>query len=500
MLRRTVVAGVLAAGVMLIATCTTAPAPPVAPAPQRGAALYARHCAICHGATGEADTPVAELLRPRPVPFRAGAFALVSTRNGVPTDDDLVASLRRGSPGSTMMAWDWLPEADLRALASEVRGLAVAARASEIERVNAIGGTVLPSQRALALAVGELTPGAAVGAAPELAATEPNLAAGRELFARHCASCHGADARGLAVVGAWPDGAAFWPRDLTAGYLRGGASHRALSQRILAGMPGVGMPPAAVTPAEASLLVGYVQSVIGAGAADRHVQLRRALPAPRVARLPADGEPFATGTTARLPLAPLWWRAEAPAEVTLHVAHDGERLLLELEWADRTRDDRAQPDGSYGDGVAVQWTSDPDAPLVGMGSAAKPVNVWRWRAYDPKEAAGMLDVAEWMLHAGLDVPSASWRPRARAESVALQGIGSAASATTGGTPLPARAWWNEGRWRVRLQRALHTRPDHEVELRTGRSVSFALAVWDGSIDHHAGSKAITTWHVLELQR
>ena len=39
-----------------------------------------------------------------------------------------------------------------------------------------------------------------------------------------------------------------------------------------------------------------------------------------------------------------------------------------------------------------------------------------------------------------------------------------------------------------------------VDLRSLDRVLFALAVWDGSIDNHAGSKAITTWHSLQLLR
>ena len=91
----------------------------------RGRALFERHCSVCHGMEGRGDGQAAYLLHPAPRNFASGRFRLVSTKNGVPTQRDLIATMRRGMPGSAMPPWAWLAEEDLWSVASYVRHLAV---------------------------------------------------------------------------------------------------------------------------------------------------------------------------------------------------------------------------------------------------------------------------------------------------------------------------------------------------------------------------------------
>ncbi|MFO1076735.1 MAG: c-type cytochrome [Planctomycetota bacterium] len=475
---------------LLLATCASPPSPPAA-TPERGAQLYARHCAVCHGVDGGADTPVDALLRPRPLPFGDGLFKLVSTDNGLPTADDLVGTLRRGMPGSTMMAWGWLGDDDLRALAREVQRLAVQGRAAAIRRTAAIANRPITAAAATATAEHVLRPGAVVATADAATPGEELLATGARLYAQHCASCHGPDGRGLPRTRDWPtDGTWLWPRDFTSGYLRGGTSRRELAFRIRSGMPGAHMPPTLLSPLENDALVAFVARMIPDGAGDRHAQWRRTI------RVAGAGD-LAAVEAIRLPTVPLWWRAEACAEAWLRAARDGDELLLELEWADATRDDAVHPDARMSDGVAVQFTREREPPLFAMGTRDRPVNVWRWQAYDPKELAGMADLLWGPLHQGIDV-GVTLQLEPRAESIALGGVRSAASAAGGGLPLRAEVRWRDGRWRATFRRALAPRDAREVDLRGGGQVLFAIAIWDGAIDEHAGSKAITTWHVLDL--
>ena len=111
------------------------------------------------------------------------------------------------------------------------------------------------------------------------------------------------------------------------------------------------MPPTALSTSETNALVGYVKSLIPDSAGDRHVQWRHTV---RVARLPqlptaTDAAAFAQLDGIRLPASPLWWRAEACSEVTLRAAHDVRELLIQLEWADATRDDQVRPGARFGD-------------------------------------------------------------------------------------------------------------------------------------------------------
>jgi mono/diheme cytochrome c family protein len=419
----------------------------------------------------------------------------------VPSEDDLVATLRRGMPGSTMMSWAWLPEADLHELAREVRRLAIRGLAASLLRTAAVARQQLEPQQAMAQAEREFVPG------PEVAlgagALDGDREVGQVVFLRHCASCHGEDGRGLRATGAWPAVESPWlSRDLTRSGLRGGSSARDLAMRIRAGMPGAGMPPTPLSDGETGALVAHLQRLLPPTDAERHVQLRRTLRVPRVPRLPADenAQPLAGLEPVRLPVVPLRWRPDAVDEVSVRAGHDGEDLVLRLDWADASRDDRVQLDRAIGDGAAVQFTRESDPPLFAMGTASQPVNVWRWRSYGPKETAGMLDLLDWPRHVGLDVPGADWRPAPRSESVEFHGIASARSEIDSGLPLHVRTHWEAGRWTVTFRRALRPRSDHEVDFERAGTVLFALAVWDSHIDAHAGSKVITTWHTLELER
>ena len=488
------------AGVSFLATCSVQQAPSPRGEDNRGAALYAHHCAVCHGPHGDADTIAADLLRPRPTAFRHGLFKLVSTTNGMPTEEDIVQTLRRGMPGSTMMSWSWMPESDLQLLAHEVRRLAVRGRAESIQRTAAIAGRQLTMEQATATAERQLQPGAPVDVGQPIARTPATLAEGERLYRQHCASCHGADGRGLPALRDWPtDGTWLLPRDFTAGYLRGAATHRAIACRIRAGMPGAHMPPTLLSTGETDALADYVRGLLPEGASDHHTQWRRTIRVPRSASLPVtdDDDAFARVDAVRLPLAPLWWRAEACSEVLLRIAHDGISMVVRLEWSDGSRDDRAKPDGSMGDGVAIQFGRAIDPPLFAMGSRDQPVNVWRWHAFDPKETAGITDLVA--QHQGLDVQIGSPLPGPRAESIQLGGVRTVADNAGTGLPLQLQTRWHAGRWTATFRRSLRARDAREVDLEAPGPVLFAVAIWDGRIDEHAGSKAITTWHVLELQ-
>lgn len=482
----------------VVATCaapgTDRPATPL-PAGDRGPQLYQQHCAACHGADGRADTPVAALLLPRPNAFADGRFKLVSTGNGMPSEQDLVATLRRGMPGSTMMAYDWLPDTDLSALAQHVRALAVRGRAEAILRTAAFTGAPLTPAAATALAERELAAGPTVPVPAVAAPNDATLSVGQALYHRHCAACHGDDGRGLPHAATMPtDGTWLWPRDFTAGYLRGDASHRALAFRILAGMPGAHMPPTPLAEAEAAALLAYVQSLIPEPADRRHVQWRRTVRVGKVAELPFDAAAWAVVETVRLPAVPVHWRADAASELQFAAVHDGATLAVRLQWADPTRSDRLTPGRALGDGVALQWTAAEAPPLLAMGQLGEPVNVWRWHAYDPKETAGFVDLLRSPPADGTPVV----RNAPRAESAQFHGIFSVGDAVASGWSIDATPHWHGGVWTVEFRRALAARGAGEVGFAAGGARLFAVALWDGARDDHAATKTITTWHRLEL--
>ena len=101
---------------------------PVQAQQPHGRALYDKHCAECHGAEGKGDGPGAAYLAPGPRDFASGKYKIRSTETGtVPTDDDLIQSVRVGLYGTAMPGWDGiLSDADIRDVVGYIKGLSPA--------------------------------------------------------------------------------------------------------------------------------------------------------------------------------------------------------------------------------------------------------------------------------------------------------------------------------------------------------------------------------------
>ncbi|TWT77513.1 Cytochrome c [Posidoniimonas polymericola] len=192
--------------------------------------LYRRHCAVCHGLSGDGQGPAALYEAPYPRDFRAGVFKFKSTYRGAkPTGADLAATLRFGLPGTAMPSFALLPVEEIESLVEYVRYLAIR---GELEQALAryVGeeldfdpatGEVDDESRldwrdteTRELVLDELLPpiargwreaessvvaaAAPVGAGERFSAAE--VTAGRALFhdaqRANCAKCHGEDGAG----------------------------------------------------------------------------------------------------------------------------------------------------------------------------------------------------------------------------------------------------------------------------------------------------------------
>jgi mono/diheme cytochrome c family protein len=84
---------------------------------ERGARVYGLYCVSCHGPDGSGRAAASRSFETPPRDFREAAFRYVSGPEGsLPTDADLVATIRWGRPGTGMPAWDGLPPEDLHAV------------------------------------------------------------------------------------------------------------------------------------------------------------------------------------------------------------------------------------------------------------------------------------------------------------------------------------------------------------------------------------------------
>lgn len=214
-----------------------------APAAPRGKAVYEAHCAECHGLEGKGDGPAAFLLIPRPRDFSSARYKIRSTETGsLPTDDDLLRSIRQGLPGSAMPGWaSVLPDEDIRAVAGYVKAFSPRFAAEPPEPIE-VAAAVPPSPESVAR-------GAAV------------------YETLQCGKCHGTDGRGTdATATAFEDdwGAPLRAADLTEPWtFHGGGAPADVFMRFQAGMAGTPMPSFKGTASDRDMwdLANYVVSL-----------------------------------------------------------------------------------------------------------------------------------------------------------------------------------------------------------------------------------------------
>jgi mono/diheme cytochrome c family protein len=94
--------------------------------------LFRKHCAHCHGVTGDGMGPTAGFLNPYPRDYRHGIYKFKLTKSTQkPTRSDLLRTLRQGIPGTAMPSFRVLPEDELSALVDYVIYLSLR---GEVER------------------------------------------------------------------------------------------------------------------------------------------------------------------------------------------------------------------------------------------------------------------------------------------------------------------------------------------------------------------------------
>jgi mono/diheme cytochrome c family protein len=235
------------------------------PAAPDGATLYTQHCAACHGARGDGVGATSPYLETPARRFGEERFRLASTANGVPTDDDLVAVVRNGIPGTAMPSFAHLSDGERKALAGHVLGLTRERLFAKVFRKAEEEGGADPAEVAEAVE-NMLRPGAPVEVPrPFAAATPESITHGRQLYTQNCASCHGPEGRGdgpqvkdLRNENGLPTR----PRDLTRGVFKGGSDPARLYARIALGMPGTPMPASAtLRPEEIADVINYIRSL-----------------------------------------------------------------------------------------------------------------------------------------------------------------------------------------------------------------------------------------------
>lgn len=188
---------------------------------RRGARIYARSCAACHGRDGRGDGPGAADLDPAPRDLAAGGVRYRSTSTGAaPRREDVARTIRHGLPGSAMPAFgDLFSEGEIEQL---------------IDHIDALrGGEISRAPQPLEIADPAL---------PDAASIEE----GRAVYlVTGCWSCHGLDGAGRGpAAGGLADERERPLRmpDFRHDPLKGGREARAIVRTLRTGLNGAPMP------------------------------------------------------------------------------------------------------------------------------------------------------------------------------------------------------------------------------------------------------------------
>ncbi len=489
----------------------------------RGQALYAEHCAVCHGPNGDGKGDAAYLLNPKPRNFRAGNFRLVTSQGLQPTQDDIFRIITEGMPGTAMPPWTHLPEADRRELADRVLRFN---RQGWVDKGLALGDSQTEAEK---YAVEMTASGEPIPIPAEPTQTAQGLRQGRRYFLQVCAKCHGNDGTGQSDP-TWrtSEGFPVSSRNLRRGVFKGGREGEQLYLRFFTGLPGTPMPAGELPGEQVWQVVQYIQSLSDPEAQEQARIRTSEITARKVSQLPSDPDDAAWESVpgVRIALMPLWWRDGYTDSVQVKAVHDGEHLAIHLEWNDSSRDAGGVRMMEFPDGAAVQLTASASPPLFTMGASGSPVNIWHWKALweeDRKEFQEAGTAFPGMVSDLYLDSEKGWQteptqdPRYRTATAAgnliasqdrpsvvedanAAGFGTFTSQSSGEQNVKGESIWKDGVWRLQLVRDLNGAGARDNPLGAGQTISIAFAVWDGSAGDRDGQKSVSIWNTLQLER
>ena len=485
---------------------------------EAGKALYAVHCAQCHGEQGDGNGVAAPFLLPKPRDFTAGKFKIRSTPSGaLPMTEDLRHIIRVGMPYTGMPGWPQFSDAQLTELAYYVK-------------------TFSPD-----FANPERQPAPADLPAPP-ALSDESIEKGRALYAElGCARCHGDLGRGDGISAPtlkddW--GNPIRPADLTQRWtFRGGPTRADVFRAFSTGLNGTPMPSFmdALSAEQRWDLANYVHSLSPGDTPD----YATVVVAQKVARpldLAQGAELFAGAPRAFLPvigqiIQP--GRAFHPPlnGVDVRAVYNDTDIAIELRWNDR----HADTTGHNGPNLPVPAEEDAGAvgaakpaaaaDEAGWGDAeaepapkAKPAadadDVWGEAAADaaPAAAAGEFSDAvaiqfplekptsirkPYFLFGDKDHPVNLWFADLAQQTPALYvGHGSDNLEALGPRDLAVSSHYDKGQWTVVFKRRLRSRG--EIPFEEGGFLPIALSVWDGISGERGRKLALSNWWTIYL--
>jgi cytochrome c oxidase cbb3-type subunit I/II len=194
---------------------------------QHGKGAYERRCAGCHASNGNGAGEAAIFLNPKPRDFTSGIYKFRSSALGtLPSDQDLMNTLSKGIPGTSMPNFADVPEQERFAIVQYLKTFSKAWEAKE-NYGDVVYGSPIPTEdfqdynRFIARAQ-----------------------KGRKLFVESCLVCHGTQGKGdgegsEGLMDDWNH--PIRPADLTKLTLKGGKSVKDIYRTLLVGVNGTPM-------------------------------------------------------------------------------------------------------------------------------------------------------------------------------------------------------------------------------------------------------------------
>ncbi|MFQ5862145.1 MAG: ethylbenzene dehydrogenase-related protein [Candidatus Brocadiales bacterium] len=490
---------------------------------EAGKAVYEKRCLGCHGEKGDGKGLAAVFLYPKPRDFTAGKFAIRSTPTGqMPTDDDLLKTLTNGIPGSSMPAFNYIPEDERRNAIAYLKTLAVYYDEEEDETYNLfeLRGTPTP------IVVPE-PPSFGPETLNKAKAVYDNEQLG-------CVKCHGRLGKGdgpsaAEQVDDW--NRPIKVRDFTTGVFKGGGTPKDIYTRFATGLTGTSMPAFSgeqMSDEDRWLVVQYVLSL-----KDPDVKV---VPLPSDLTITADNtnkdipidDPYDKvwdeAKVYEIPLNELFQPEINPMHVRVRALETDKELALLLEWDDENENLINQKSESYRDACAVQFSPGGEFPFIGMGNSKKrtgediAVNIWHWKGdwqhdeghyveirhvypqmhvdtyYHPKE---LQDKTYMSGRAAGNLFSQEHR-QSPVEDLNAIGFGSLTSQGEAGQNVKGKGVYFEGTWRVLFKRPLSSSEAKDAKFSKGSTIPISVAVWHGDRGDRNGQKAVSTWYRLKL--
>jgi mono/diheme cytochrome c family protein len=199
---------------------------------EKGKAVYDSYCVICHGEKGDGKGLMGIIHRAQqkgfvvaiyPRDFTAGVFKFRSTPTGeLPTDEDLLRTVRQGIPRSGMPSHKDLSEAEIEAVVEYIKTFSLRWQEEEL-------GTPIE-----------------ISDVPADIGSSPSVERGKKVYdLMKCWECHGETGRGDGpAAGQLKDdwGDRILPFDFTSGALKGGTGKQDLLKTFVTGLDGTPMP------------------------------------------------------------------------------------------------------------------------------------------------------------------------------------------------------------------------------------------------------------------